>query len=273
MARNHQDRFSPDEPMIRRTDDRIDPSGSRRLPNCRRRRLRLRRLVRFVRAGLLWLRRLVRLLTTRHLPWWRQDHVHGIAFHARTKFHYPFVANISHQSLQNVSSQVLVGHFASAKAQAGFDLVSLCQKAQYVIPLGNVIVLIYVHTELHFLEHNLLLVLLGRALFLFLLVKIFAVIHDPADRRHSIRGYFYQVKVDFAGFPERFVRWKDSKLVPIRVNYAYFTRADALIHANKTFIYAILLENVPERGKDLKIIACKVDGFYPGWMIKCPASS
>src|SRR5215472_161315 len=230
-----------------------DPSGSRRLPNCGRRRLRLRRLVRFVRTGLLWLRRLVRLLATRHLPWWRHDHVHGIAFHARTKFHYSFVANISHQSLQNVSSQVLVGHFASTKAQAGFDLVSLCQKAQYVIPLGNVIVLVHVYAELHFLEHNLLLVLLGRALFFLLLVKKFAVIHDPADRRHSVRGYFYQVEVDFAGFLERFVRWKDSKLVPIRVNHAYLTRADALIHTDKTLIYTILLKMCRKTAKTSKL--------------------
>ena len=51
--------------------------------------------------------------------------MHGIAFHARPEFHNPFIADFSYQALQNFSSQILVGHFASAETQAGFDLVTV----------------------------------------------------------------------------------------------------------------------------------------------------
>src|SRR6267154_2597608 len=64
------------------------------------------------------------LFCARHLLGGRQDHVHSIAFHARPEFHNPFVANLVDQPFQDFSSQVLVGHFPSAEAKAGFDLVT-----------------------------------------------------------------------------------------------------------------------------------------------------
>src|SRR5437764_481667 len=58
--------------------------------------------------------RFLRLLASaaRHLPRRSQDHVHGVAFHARPEFHNSFVADLGHQPLQHLASQVLVGHFA-----------------------------------------------------------------------------------------------------------------------------------------------------------------
>src|SRR5215510_5395514 len=195
-------------------------------------------LLRLLRLGLL-----LRFLAPWYLPRWRQDHVHGVTLHAWPKLNRSLIANIGDETLQNVAAQVLVCHLASTKAQAGFDLVALRQKTQHMVPFGHVIVLVHVDAEFHLFQDNLFLVLLCRPLFLFLLVEVFAVIHDPADRRNSIGGNFYQVEIDLAGLLDRLIGWHDAKLISIRINHAYLTRADALIHANKTLIYATLLGN------------------------------
>src|ERR1051326_6993396 len=63
--------------------------------------------------------RLLRLLAAGHLPRRSQDHVYCIPFHTRPEFHDPLIANLSHQALQHLTTQVLVSHFSSAEAQAG----------------------------------------------------------------------------------------------------------------------------------------------------------
>ena len=168
--------------------------------------------------------------------------MHGIAFHARPELHYPFITHFLDQPLQYVPTQILVGHFPSAEPQAGFYLVAFSQKTQHVVPFGYIIMLVHVDAEFDFFQDDLLLILLGCPLLLFLFVQEFAVIHDSANRRNSIWGNLYQVKIDLAGLSERFIRRQDSKLIPLRVNHAYLARADALIHANKPLIYAILLK-------------------------------
>lgn len=170
--------------------------------------------------------------------------MHGIAFHARPEFHNPFIADLSHQTLQDFSSQILVGHFASAEAQAGFYLVTLGKKSQNMVSLGDVIMLIHVDAELYFFQDDLLLVLFCRAFLFFLLVKELAIIHDAAHRRHRRGGNLYQIKTLFPGLSGRILRRHDAKLLAIRADHAYFTCANPLIHLNKAFIYAILLKNV-----------------------------
>ena len=81
-------------------------------------------------------------------------------------------------------------------------------------------------------------------------------------------GNLYQIKTLFPGLSGRILRRHDAKLLAVRANHAYFTCADPLIHLNKAFIYAILL-NPPGKltllvelrgaphacGKTVKIIA------------------
>src|SRR6185369_7367417 len=104
--------------------------------------------------GLLWRFVLFFCAAARHLFWRSQDHVHGISLHARPEFHNPFVADFSHQALQNFSSQILVGHFASAEAQAGLDLVAFPKKPQNMVSFSDVIVLIHIDAELYFFQDD-----------------------------------------------------------------------------------------------------------------------
>jgi hypothetical protein len=134
-----------------------------------------------------------------------------------------------------------VGHFASAEAQAGFHLVAFRKEAQHVVALGHVIVLVNVDAELNFLQDDLLLVLLRRALLLFLFIQVLPVVHDAADGRNGVRRDLYQIKILFAGLSRRIHRRHDAELLAVRADHAHFACADALIHANKPFIYASLL--------------------------------
>jgi len=214
--------------------------------------LRLRRLLLLrlsllrSRLLLLSLLRLFLLFAAWDLLGRSQNQVHGIAFHAWPKFDDSFVAYFFQQAFKHIPSQILVGHFATAKAQAGFYLVAFSQKAEHVVPLGNVIVLIYIDAELNFFQDNLLLVFLRGPLFLLILIEKFAIVHNAANRRDCIRRYLYQIKILFAGFSERFVRRHNAKLVTICINHANLSCANAIIHANKTFIDAILLKVSPQ---------------------------
>src|SRR5579864_1431989 len=137
-----------------------------------------------------------------------------------------------------------------------------------MVSFGDVIVLIHVYAELYFFQDDLFLVLFCRAFLLFLLIKELAIVHDAAHWRHRGGGNLYQIKTQFPGLSGRILRRHDAKLLAVRANHAYFACADPLIHLNKAFIYAILL-NPPGKltllvelrgaphtcGKTVKIIA------------------
>src|SRR5215469_17545253 len=106
-----------------------------------------------------------------------------------------------------------------------------------MVPFGHVIVLVHIDAELYFLQDDLLLVLLRRPFFLFLFIQEFAVIHNSANWGYGSRRDLYQVKILFAGLSGRILRCHDAKLFTLWANHAYFTSADAIIHANKTLVY------------------------------------
>src|ERR1035438_880870 len=178
-----------------------DPSRSRRIRVTARLIPLLRRLLRgcrlrsrgLVRLGRVWLVSLWRLgggLCFR----WRQDQMQRVAFLPRPKLHDRLVAQILDQALQNSTPQTLAGHLASAEKDGGLDLVAFGEKAQHVVFLGVVVVVVHVDTELHFLDYDLVLMFLRFALALFLLVQVFPVIHDAANRRLGGGRDFYQVE-------------------------------------------------------------------------------
>ena len=102
--------------------------------------------------------------------------------------------------------------------------------------LGLIIVLVHVDAKLNFFNGDGFLVLLGLALFLFLLVQKFPVIHDAAHRRLRGGRNLDQIQIFEPGHLERFKRRQDANLIAFVVNYADFAGANTLISANKTFI-------------------------------------
>src|ERR1017187_2353591 len=190
-----------------------DPSRSRRIrftawliPSLRRLlrrgRVRSRSLVWLGRVGLGFGFGRVRLGWRLRLGW-RQNEVQRVALLPRTKLHDRLVAQVLDQALQNSTSQTLAGHLASAEEDGGLHLVAFGEKAQHVVLLGVVVVIVHIDAELHFLDHDLVLMFLGLALALFLLIQVFPVIHDAANRRLGGGRDFYQVQGFLAGDLER----------------------------------------------------------------------
>src|SRR5271169_5109565 len=112
-----------------------------------------------------------------------QNQMQRIAFLARPELHHRLVGEVLNQAVQDATAQVLPRHLTSAEKDCGLHLVAFGKEAQNVVLLGFVVVVVNVDAELYFLDHDLVLVLLGLAFALFLLVKVFAVIHDAANRR------------------------------------------------------------------------------------------
>src|SRR5215469_8956332 len=184
----------------------------------------------------LWLRRRLGWLLPRLLHVRRQDRVQRVAFLPRTEFDDPFLADVLYQALENLASKAGARHFAPPEEYRCLDLVALAQKTQYVVLLGLIVMVVHVDAELHFLDRDRLLVLFGLALFLLLLIEIFPIVHDAANRRLRCGGNLYKVEVTFAGHLERFVRRQDADLLAFIVDHADFARPNTLVCADKSLI-------------------------------------
>src|SRR6266498_1201779 len=175
-------------------------------------------------------------LLSRFLRTGRQDRVQRVAFLPGAELNDAAIANIFNQALQNATSPTCTRHFAAAEENRRLDFVALIQKAQHVVLLGLVVVIVHIDAELHFFDRDGLLVLLGFAFLFFLLIKKLPIIHDAANRRLRGGGNFYQIQVLFASHLERFKGWHDADLLAFVANHADFARANTIICTDKTFI-------------------------------------
>lgn len=123
-------------------------------------------------------------------------------------------------------------HFPASEEDRGLHLIAVVEKAQDVVLLGLIIVLIYVDAELHLFDRDDLLVLLGGTFLLFFFVEILAVVLNFADWRIGIGRDLDQIKTSFTGYFERFEGWYHAELVSFVVNDADFAGANALIGAD-----------------------------------------
>ena len=109
-----------------------------------------------------------------------------------------------------------------------------------MVLLGLVIVVVHINAELHFLHHDLGLMLLRLPLLFLLLIQIFSVVHDAAYGGLGGRRNLDQVQILLAGFLERVIWGHDSHLLALVVNHADFAGANAIIGADKAFIDTVL---------------------------------
>jgi hypothetical protein len=70
-----------------------------------------------------------------------------------------------------------------------------------------------------------------------LLVAELTVVHEASNRRGGIRRDFYEVKTAFARGLQRLLRQDDPELVPVFIDQAYFTNANALVDAYRSGAY------------------------------------
>ena len=157
------------------------------------------------------------------------------ALHTRHKFHDACVAYILNKPVDDGISQLAMSHLTALEAQRCLDLVAFSQKADGLVFLGLVVVLIDSHRELYFLDGDDLLLLAGGALALVFLVEKLAVILNAADGWNGGGRNFDQIKPALTGDLEGFKWRQNAELLAVFIDDAYFTRADSFVGADKAF--------------------------------------
>src|ERR1017187_9392719 len=151
-----------------------------------------------------WRRRFGRLLAGRlggGLNGADQD-VSIAAFHARLAFHGTVRGQIARETDQQLFAEIGVRDFAAAELNHRFDAVALAQKANRVVHLEVVVVIVGVGTELEFLHLDHVLLLLGVVLLLLLLVLIVAVVDGLGDGWNRRGSDQYEIEPQLLGLPQ-----------------------------------------------------------------------
>ena len=164
----------------------------------------------------------------------------SVSFLAGTEFYDAVRFYVFDEALENLAAEAGASHLAPAEENGGLDFVAFIEKTENVILLGFVIVVVHIDAELDLFYGDRLLMLLGFALFLFLLVEILPIVHDAAHGRLRGGRNLNQVQILFAGFFDGFERRHDAKLLSFVVNHADFARPDTIVGADKTLIDTIL---------------------------------
>jgi hypothetical protein len=128
-----------------------------------------------------------------------QHHHHLPHFHAGHGFHLGGRLQIAADAFQHAHADILVGHFTAAEAQRHFHLVAFLDEALHGAQLHLVVVLVDIGANLHLLDFDDLLLLLGLVLLLLLLVLELAVVQDLAHRGFGVRADFHQIEANGKG--------------------------------------------------------------------------
>ena len=94
----------------------------------------------------------------------RDDRVQNGAFHARHELDNASVAYVLNKAVDDVVSEIAMGHLAAAETETCLDLVAACKELDGLILLGLVVMLVDGDGEFDFLDDDDFLLLLGGAL-------------------------------------------------------------------------------------------------------------
>src|SRR5690606_29043110 len=159
----------------------------------------------------------------------RDHHHHLPPLEARPGFDDDVLPEILLDPLGHLATQLLVAHLAATEADVDLDLVALFEELAHLAHLDRVVAGVGDGAELHFLDFDLLLLLLGRVGLLLQVEHVLAEVHDPADRRVAVRLDLDQVKARLLGGRERLVAREHAKHLAFTVDHAYPRDADLLV--------------------------------------------
>ena len=145
----------------------------------------------------------------------RDHHDHLAAFQLRILLDGPVFLEICLDTLEQLQSELLVGHFAAPESQSDLGLVSAGQKPNQIPELDLVVTLLCAGPELNFLDVDLLLLAARRLCLLVLLEHELTVVHDAADWRLGIRRNLDQIQTQFCSAGNGFVDGEYSYLLTV----------------------------------------------------------
>jgi len=119
-----------------------------------------------------------------------------------------------------------MGDFTPAEEERNLYLVPLFEEPFDIPELELKIMVFGPRPDFDFLYMNNGLVFLRFLAPLVLLVFIFPVIHDPADRRRSSRGDLHQIQTLFLGEPDGLFDGQNPDLFSVGIDDPHFRRPD-----------------------------------------------
>ena len=131
---------------------------------------------------------------------WRHNHDQLPPFHFWKLLDSAIVFKVFLNPFQELDAKLLMGHFSTTIAQGHLDPISFPKEINQLSQLNIVITNVSAGPEFYFLNLNLLGFRFSRLRFFLLFKKIFTEIHDAANGRLRIRGYFDEIQRDLFGF-------------------------------------------------------------------------
>src|SRR5215469_3640514 len=124
----------------------------------------------------------------------RQKRHENVAFHARHGLDLPLIANFQQQPVHLGTPHFLMGHLAATVKNHGAHFVAVTEEADNLILANLIVVFSSVGPKLYFFQLRAATALALLVGFLVLLVLIFPVVGDFADRRFGGGRNFHQIE-------------------------------------------------------------------------------
>lgn len=159
------------------------------------------------------------------------DQGHAATEHLRLADHFAVFGQLFRNLTHHLVAVFDMHHFATAKEHCKLHLVPFFEKFHGVLGLDIAIVIVNFRPQTNFLQRHHMLFFLAQLLFAFLLVQIFPVIHDPADRRFRVRRNLHKVQSKVMGPKLGFLDINNTDLVIVFIDQADRIGSDPLIDA------------------------------------------
>ena len=135
----------------------------------------------------------------------------------------------SPELLDHRAADVHMGHLTPLEADDNAHFVAFLQKTAGRLDAGIKIVGIDAAGELHFLDLDDLLFLLGFLFFFEPFKTVFAVVHGTANGRLGRRRDHHQIDVVFLRIMQSGLGFQNPELFPVHAHKAHFGNADILV--------------------------------------------
>src|SRR5690606_19508298 len=158
-------------------------------------------------------------------------HDHLPPFRAWSRLYDDVRAEVGFDPRGHLATQFLVAHLATTEADVDLDLVAFLEEATHLAQLDLVVAVVGDRTELHFLDLDLLGLLLGLVGLLLQVELELAEVHDLAHRRIRIGLDLHQIEALILGLLQCFVARQHADHLSVGTDHAYAWYADLVVTA------------------------------------------
>jgi hypothetical protein len=169
------------------------------------------------------------------VPLGPEDYEHLIPFHAGPRFDFAYVREVVLEFFEDARAELTVRHFPTTKPDRGFNLVAVLQPLTRMLHAIVVIVIVGAGTELHFLDRDRDLLLLGLVRFLLCLVLVLAEVDDSAHRGIGIRSNFHEVQSFIPGGADGVAHIHHAELLSFLADDPYFGHSNSFVNTYRRY--------------------------------------